>query len=465
MATSVIMPALEMAQETGLLVRWLKRDGESVTKGEPLMEIETDKVTLEIEAAASGVLGGILAKEGDAVPVGRTIAWILAPGETPPAIPAANEQPSARATTLIKDAIPQQPVKPAATISLEVSPLARKIAAEHGIDLSRIRPSGKRIEKADVLAHIQGLSPAVISNIPSTAVSSGYRLFPASPKARRLAAERGLELPAISGSGPDGAVQAADVLAFRETAIPAGELETPDTVSRASLGTLLPENIGTVWRIMAERTTASWTSVPHFYLVREVVATSLVQWRQQVASEVEKQAGVKLTYTDLLVKVLGFALPRHPRLIASWKQGTIHWNEDVNIGLAVAVEDGLVAPVIPAANRLTISEITARRWDLVERAQTRKLRPVDIEGGTFTLSNLGMYKVDAFNAIINSPQAAILAVGQIANRVVAVDSQPVVRPTIILSLSCDHRVVDGARGAQFLDDLSNLIENPWRLLI
>ena len=278
MATSVIMPALEMAQETGLLVRWLKRDGESVTKGEPLMEIETDKVTLEIEAPASGRLGGVLAKEGEAVPVGRTIAWILAPGETPPAVPAANELPSARGTT----AVPQQaPAKLPVAGPVEVSPLARKIAAEHGIDPSQVKPDGKRIEKADVLAYLQKQAAPVESTVPPAAAANGYRLSPASPKARRLAAERGLELAAVHGSGPDGAVLTADVLAVKETALPAREPEFPGTAPR--------ENIGTMWRIMAERTTSSWTSVPHFYLVREVVATNLVQWRAQAAPEVDRR--------------------------------------------------------------------------------------------------------------------------------------------------------------------------------
>ncbi len=446
MATSVIMPALEMAQELGVLVRWLKRDGEAVTKGEPVMEIETDKVTVEIEAPASGVLGGILAKEGDVVPVGRTIAWIMAPGETPPPIPAAGKLPSARVSSVV---LPQAKANMPAAHPIEASPLARNVAAEQGVDLTQVTSDGRRIEKADVLAYIQKQSGGAINAASSSTGAGLYRLLPASPKARTLAAERGLELGNIPGSGPGGAVLVADVMAVNRADIPAGELETP----------------GMVWRIMAERVASSWTSVPHFYLVREVQATSLVQWRERVAPDVEKKTGIKLTYTDLLVKLLGFALDRHPRLNAAWEQGAIRWNKAINISLAVAVEDGLVAPVVPSADRASLSEIAAQRKDLVERAQGRKLRPADVRGGTFTLSNLGMYHVDAFNAIVSSPQAAILAVGQIADRVVAVDGLPVVRPTIILSLSCDHRIVDGARGAQFLDDLSSLIENPWRLLI
>jgi pyruvate dehydrogenase E2 component (dihydrolipoamide acetyltransferase) len=216
---------------------------------------------------------------------------------------------------------------------------------------------------------------------------------------------------------------------------------------------------------MAERTTASWKSTPHFYLVREVDASKLVQWKDELAAEVQDQEAGKLTFTDLLLKVLAFSLRKHPRLTSTWENGTIHMNNEINIGLAVAVDDGLVAPVIHQADQLPLGQLAKARKDLVERAQSRKLRPSDLEGGTFTLTNLGMYNIDTFNAIINSPQAAILAVGRIADRVIAVNGEPAVRPTIILSLSCDHRLVDGARGAQFLDELTKLIENPWRLIV
>jgi pyruvate dehydrogenase E2 component (dihydrolipoamide acetyltransferase) len=184
-----------------------------------------------------------------------------------------------------------------------------------------------------------------------------------------------------------------------------------------------------------------------------------------VAPAVEKRTGVKLTYTDLLVKVIGFTLKDHPRLNSAWVNGEIHRNREVNVGIATALDDGLIVPVIRAADSASLSEITSRRKDLIERAQGRKLRPDDISGGTFTLSNLGMYNVDSFNAIVNTPQAAILAVGRIADRVVPLDGQVVVRPMMVLTLSCDHRVVDGARGAKFLDDLANLLEDPWGLLI
>ncbi|HEV8439396.1 MAG TPA: dihydrolipoamide acetyltransferase family protein [Methylomirabilota bacterium] len=405
MPTAVIMPALELAQETGKVVRWLKSPGDAVAKGEPLLEIETDKVTTEIEAAASGILREVTAREGDVVPVGRTIALIVAPSEAGSVA--------------------------AAPAAAKASPLARKIAEQHGVDLARIAAAGGTIQKADVLAYVesQKASPA--------------RLTAASPKARRLAGERGVDLGALRGSGPNGAVLAADVPSA-PSARPAHD-----------------QSVTTVWRIMAERMTASWTTAPHFYLVREVNVSRLMAWREQAG----KQTGARITYTDLLVKLVAAAVSRHPSVNGAWKDGAIARNPDINIGLAVAIEDGLIVPVIHRADTLSLSEIAARREDVVSRGQAGKLRPADIQGGSFTISNLGMYGVDAFNAIVNPPQAAILAVGRIADRVVAVNGQPAVQPTMMLTLSCDHRALDGARGAQFLGALADLIEEPLTLLV
>ena len=254
MATSVIMPALEMAQETGRLLRWLKRDGESVTKGEPIMEVETDKVTVEIPSPDSGILGGLLIKEGDEVPVGQTIAWLLAPGENPPASVA----PTVSGRTL---SAPAPKVVPTNAAPIDISPLARKIAEEHKIDLTLLRSNGKRIEKADVLAYVNSTHPTLpkpatvstaLNTSVSTSISSPTRLTLASPKARRLANERGIDLSSVRGSGPDAAVLAANVPEFAMLAHTSGKVES----------------MGTVWRVMAEHMSNSWTTVPHFYLTR-----------------------------------------------------------------------------------------------------------------------------------------------------------------------------------------------------
>lgn len=422
MATNVIMPALGAAQKTGRLIRWYRAEGESVTKGEPLMEVETDKVTLDIEAPADGVLAAVTGREGDDVPVGQVIGLILAPDERPQA-------PTRRPP---------------------VSPVAARIAAEHGVEPASIPAAGHRVAKADVLAFLT-----------SRHAGSAHGPVAASPRARRLAAEHGLSLQTIAGSGPDGAVLAADVLRAAEGA------PAPPAASATALPppAPAPEPATTIsasgaWQVMAERTAASWRSAPHFYLVREVDAGALLRWREQAGARLT----VRLTITDLLVRLVALALREHPRLNAAWQDGALVQPPAIAVGLAVAVEDGLVVPVIHDADRLGLRAIAERRAALVERAQAGRLSLADVRGGSFTISNLGMYGVDAFNAILNPPQAAILAVGRIAERAVVVGGQVVARPTMALTLSCDHRVLDGARAAQFLGYLGRLIEDPLAAL-
>lgn len=448
MATNVILPALGMAQETGKIVRWLKAEGEPVVKGESVAEIETDKATVELEAPASGQLVNILARDGDEVPVGHVIATILAADELPreknaPPLPASglNGSPS-------EDRHDAPKVATNAGVrssGISASPLAARIAAEHNLDLARVKAGGRRIQKADVLSHIQ-------EQQKGSPVGLQARFLPASPKARRLANEQGKDLAALMGTGPGGAVLTADVLAAPATA---QETEIAENVVERQVSA-----VSSIWRIMAERTTQSWTTVPHFYLVREVNASRLMTWRELI----KKRSSTKVTYTDLLVKIVAAALREHPRLNASWQQGGIAQHPEIHIGLAVATQEGLVVPVIHQADTLSLQEIARARSDLAAKAQAGRLRLQDIADGTFTISNLGMYGVDAFNAVINSPQAAILAVGRIVERVVPVYGQPAVQPMMTLTLSCDHRAVDGARGAQFLDTVATLIEEPLGLL-
>ncbi|MXZ23117.1 MAG: 2-oxo acid dehydrogenase subunit E2 [Caldilineaceae bacterium SB0665_bin_25] len=432
MPKEVIMPALGMAQDVGVLLRWLKSEGEMVTAGEPLMEVATDKVDVQVEAPATGLLTAVTAQEGDEVPVGQVIGLIAAEGEEIPAAPVAaepKETPQAE-----KDGVAPLPS----------SPVAARIAAEHGVDLADVQGTGGRISKEDVEAHIRS-------------TGSGSRVL-ASPKARRLARERGVDLATLVGTGPEGAVLAADVPL---SALPAPEAPAPVVHTPAAVE---PETqpVSRMWQVMAERLTDSWTSVPHFYLVREVNADQLINWRTILNANAAD--GAAITYTDLLTKLAALSLARFPRLNAFWDDGKILTNPEINVGLAVAVEDGLLVPVVHSADRLRVEEIAARRTDLVARADSGELTPNDFTGGTFTISNLGMFGVDAFNAIVNPPQAAILAVGRIADRVVAVEGQPAVRPMMTLTLSCDHRAVDGVRAAQFLDALVGMIEEPLRAL-
>jgi pyruvate dehydrogenase E2 component (dihydrolipoamide acetyltransferase) len=383
MPADVIMPALGMAQETGKVLRWLKPDGATVKKGEPLLEIETDKVTVELEAPADGTLIGVSAAEGDEVPVGTVIALVLAEGELAPVA-----DPEPRITREVE-------VVGAAPVTTPAAPSRRRLA---------------------------------------------------SPKARRLAQESGIDLAALTGSGPNGAIVARDIAALQQTVTSDGG-ESFD--------------VGAVWRTMAERTQRSWQEVPHFFLSRDVDASRLQSWR---AAARAKPGGEAITHTDLLVKVCAEALRRHPRVNASWRDGEIAAGSGINVAIAVATTDALVVPVVHAADRLDLAAIAARRREIVDAARAGKLRPDDVQGGSFTISNLGMYGVDAFQAIVNAPQAAILAVGRIGERPWAENGELVVRPVLTLTLSFDHRVVDGARGAEFLDTLASLVEEPAGLV-
>ncbi len=393
MAFSVVMPALEMAQETGKLIAWLKKEGDRVSKGEPLLEIETDKAVMEVEAPADGVLTGITGVVGSDIPVGQTIAWIVAPGEKVPTE---------------KESGPAAPTARAGS------------AAKHD---AREAPAAVGHAQADAEQKVK-----------------------ISPKARRLAKELGVDIGAVRGSGAGGEVLASDVQAAAEA-----------KSGGKSNGLEIPSTLG---RLMAERTAESWKSVPHFFVTRECEAGALNEYRQKIVDEIERTHQVRVSHTDLLVAIAARVLVKHPRLNSSWTAEGIRLHEHVNMGVAIAVNDGVVAAVIPNADGAGVAEIAVQRRDIAERARAGKLRPGDLADGTFTISNLGMYHVDQFSAIIVPPQAAILAVGRIADRIVAVEGRPAVRATMTLTLSCDHRVVDGARGALFLNELVEALREP-----
>ncbi len=394
MAFSVVMPALEMAQETGKLLAWRKKEGDRVSKGEPLLEIETDKAVVEVEAPADGILAGIKASEGSDIPVGQTIAWIVAPGEAPPAT-AESAAPSARATSHAKTVSSHAPVVPAPPSSVKISPKARRLAKELNVDLATVR-----------------------------------------------------------GSGPGGEILASDIQAAA-TASPANAPEAiSDQIEK-------PTSFGS---IMAERTTHSWTTVPHFFVTRDIDATQLNAYRDRLLGNNKDSSQVRISHTDLLVALVSRVLLKHPRLNASWSAEGIRLHSHVHMGVAIAVKDGVVAAVIHNAHAASLTEIAMQRHELAERARAGKLRPADIADATFTISNLGMYKVDQFSAIITPPQAAILAVGGIADRVVAIEGKPAVRPRMTLTVSCDHRVADGARAAQFLSDVAEALQEPAKFL-
>jgi pyruvate dehydrogenase E2 component (dihydrolipoyllysine-residue acetyltransferase) len=406
MAVSVVMPALEMAQETGKLVSWKKKEGEKVAKGEMLLEVETDKAVVEVEAMAAGILGGITAKVGDVVPVGQTIAWLLQPGETPP---------------------------------VAVAPTQ----------------TGRTLDKGPAVAVTAAIP---VADVPQEGPAR------VSPKARRLAKELGVDVRLLKGSGPEGEIVADDVKAAGERGTAAPAAPPPMSAVRPAPSPApadVPESLSSIGRLMAERTTQSWTTVPHFFVTRDVDGGALAAVREKLAPSLESSRGVKLTYTDLLTAIVARVLKQHPRMNASWIGSAIKANPDVKMGLAMAVNDGVVVGVINGADGGDLGAIAVQRRDLTERARTGRLTPADITGATFTISNLGMYHVDQFTAIIVPPQAGILAVGAMTDRVVPVPGALIpigVRPMLTLTLSCDHRVLDGARGAAFLHDVVNAIQ-------
>jgi len=292
---------------------------------------------------------------------------------------------------------------------------------------------------------------AVAIMAASSVPASGAKI---SPKARRLAKELGVDICAVHGSGHGGEVLASDVQAA--AAAPA------TSASEKKSGSFeVPSSLG---RIMAERTTQSWISVPHFFVSREIEASALNDYRERIVGQIESAHNIRVTHTDLLVALVSRVLLKHPRLNASWSTEGIRLHDHVNMGVAIAVNDGVVAAVIPNAHIATLAEIATQRRDVAERARAGKLRPADIADATFTISNLGMYRVDQFSAIITPPQAAILAVGSISDRVVAVDGKAAVRPMMTVTVSCDHRVADGARAALFIGDLAEAVPEPAKFL-
>jgi pyruvate dehydrogenase E2 component (dihydrolipoamide acetyltransferase) len=431
MAVSVVMPALEMAQETGKLVSWLKKEGEPVKKGDMLLEVETDKAVVEIEAQADGVLGGVTAKVGDVVPVGQTIGWLLKPGEAVPSASAPTQtgRTGAAAAPVAAAAEAPAPAAPASVAGAKISPKARKLAREHGVDIATVKGSGAGGEiLADDILKAAAAGPAAGGPPKGGPHEAQFVAAPSAAPSPNVGAgsSRPAPAPAAAPSGPADAI--------------------------SSIG-----------RIMAERTTQSWTTVPHFFVSRDVDASALNTARQGLIPSIEKSHGVKVTHTDLMVAAVARALRKHPRMNASWSNGGITLNPEVNVALAMAVENAVITAVVRNADKVSVGDIAKQRKELSERARANRLQPADISGATFTISNLGMFSVDAFTAIIVPPQAGILAVGAITDRVVAVNGMIGVRPMVNLTLSSDHRLIDGARAAEFLNDVVVALADAGKL--
>jgi pyruvate dehydrogenase E2 component (dihydrolipoamide acetyltransferase) len=394
-ATEVILPRLGQGMESGTIVRWLKSEGEPVAKGEPLFELDTDKVTQEVEAEAAGVLLKIAVSEGE-VPVGQTVAFIGAEGEDVPEVAAA-------------------------TAEEEATP-------------SRAVPLPERVEVGE-----------------EATVASGNGRIKASPLARRMARERGIELSAIRGTGPDGRIVAEDV-ERAEVGEPARAVATEPALWTGTQRIPLTN----IRKTIARRLTEAW-QIPVFQLQ---TSADMTRVNALVATIREREPEVRVTVTDVLTKVCAHALVRHREVNAEFTEDAIVLHPSANVGLAVAAPQGLVVPVIRGAEQLPLRTIARVRSDLVGRARENRLRAEDLEGGTFTISNLGMYAVERFTAVLNPPQAAIVAVGATEERVVPVRGETAVRPMVTLTGTFDHRAVDGAPAAAFLQTLKESLEDP-----
>lgn len=439
---TMIMPKMGDGMEEGTLLRWLKQVGDDVNVGDPIAEIETDKVSLEIEATETGKLGQLLVDEGAVVPIGTPIALIgeeapvAAPAKAAPAAAAAPESnshapaaPAPEPAVVAASAAPvetptHQVIERAPGERLRASPLVRRLAAEHELDLTQIAGSGPggRIVKDDVMPYISGARPA-----PKAAPAPAAAAEPAQPTAAAPVAAA----PAVAPTGRN-AAEGREMSRIRKTT--------------------------------ARRMTEAKQTIPHFYVTVEVDMGAAVAFREQINAQIEEKAN-KVSFNDFVVKAAALALRQYPNLNQSISGETLYTHENIDVNLAVAIEGGLIAPFIPDTDQKSLGTIARMSKDLAGRARNGGLLPEEYQGGTFTISNLGMFDVDEFIAIINPPQAAILAVGSIREQPVVADGEITAGHRMKLSLSADHRVTDGAEVARFLGEVKKLLQNPVLLAI
>jgi pyruvate dehydrogenase E2 component (dihydrolipoamide acetyltransferase) len=432
----IIMPKMGDAMTEGKVIKWYKQPGDAVKKGEPIAEIETDKVNLDLEAEADGTLGAHAASEGQVVPVGGVLAKILAPGETEEAAPPSpkkEEEPQRRATD-------------------------KKDSVKHttGEYHEAIEQKGPRRDRS--------APEAPAAETPSAETGDRKR---SSPLARRIAREMGVSLEGVQGSGPRGRVVAADVKSVGTGSVGMGAPGRRST-AEAAVGTQMPSletkiiPLTAMRRIIAQRLAESTGPIPHFYLTADYDVTNLISVRQQLIDI----SGTKVSLNDFIIRAIALALRHHPVVNASWSDEAITQHGDIHIGVAVSTPEGLITPVIRNADQKSVTDIATEVRALAEKAKNRKLKPDEYQGSTFTISNLGAWGIEHFTAIINPPNAAILAIGAAeARAVVDANRQIVVRDRMSVTMSCDHRVVDGAAGADFLKTLRQYVEQPLRLIV
>jgi pyruvate dehydrogenase E2 component (dihydrolipoamide acetyltransferase) len=449
----VIMPKFGFTQEESEIVEWAVKEGDTVEQGDVLAVVTTDKVIMEVEAPESGVVAGLQYEAGDVVPVTKIIAYVLKPGES---LPDNLRTPSQDQAAAVETISPQP--EAASTISnmtilpSTLTPVAARIAADQGLDASKITGSGPggRITRADV------------ERFATQTAGNGNGKVRATPAAKRLARENGIELELIQGSGPNHRVQEADVSDFVGEQLSAVK-PFSETMSLSQGGTIRTIPYAGMRKTIAANMTRSAQTIPHIQLEIDVDMESAFSLHEQAKARANDR---KVSLTALIVKAVAWALRRNPMLNSQLGENEIFLLPDINIGVAVAIEDGLIVPVVHHADQKGILELAEDIHDMSARARQNKLRTGDLEGGTFTISNLGMFGIDRFTAIINPPQVGILAVSAAKKQFVPNElGEPILHNIMNMRLSADHRVVDGVVAARFLSDLHEGLENPEEMLL
>lgn len=437
MATKVIMPKLSPTMEEGQISRWLKKEGDKVSMGEPLAEIDTDKATMEMQALGNGVLRKILISEGESAPLGQTIAVIGEPDEDIASLLSeapAQSQPKEQAKQESPPPAPEQP---------QPQPQAKAAAAAAGAPALRAVDNGRQ---------------------PQAAGSDSGRMI-VSPLAARMAAEAGIDLRTLQGSGPGGRIVKRDIEAAlsQPEATPSYPRVVETTrFQQAAASAYRDEPASEIRKVIAKRLVTSLGPVPHFFLTTEIEMDRAAEMRKGINA---LDPELKISINDIIIKVVAAALMQHPEVNASFQEKFVRYYEQADIGVAVAIEDGLITPVVRAANQKSLSQIAAEVRELAERARSKRLKPEEYTGATFSISNLGMFGIDEFTAVINPPEGAILAVGAMAAKPVVRENEIVIRQMMRVTMSCDHRVIDGATGAKFLQTFRKILENPLYLVV
>ena len=448
MATKVIMPKLSPTMEEGQISRWLKKEGDKVSMGEPLAEIDTDKATMEMQALGNGVLRKILIDEGQSAPLGQTIAVIGEPdediasllSEAPAPAPAQPQQQEAKKQEQPQPA-PEPPPQPQPQAKSAAAASSAPAPASHAVD------NGRQ---------------------PQAAPSDSGRMI-VSPLAARMAAEAGIDLRSLQGSGPGGRIIKRDIEAALSQPQPApaaapGYPRVVETTrfQQAGASAYRDEPASEIRKVIAKRLVTSLGPVPHFFLTTDIEMNRAAEMRESIKA---LDPDLKISINDIIIKVTAAALMQHPEVNASFQEKFVRYYEHADIGVAVAIEDGLITPVVRAANQKSLRQIAAEVRELAERARAKRLKPEEYTGATFSISNLGMFGIDEFTAVINPPEGAILAVGAMTAKPVVRENEIVIRQMMRVTMSCDHRVIDGATGAKFLQTLKKILENPLYLVV